>query len=85
MKTDELIAYFGSSEINELLNEMIDSSIVNGEEIIDLEATKSVFKEKIFDEVYRIIKNEKSLDTKKSVLEDYSNDYFEKLGIELSL
>lgn len=85
MRNDELIAYFGSAEINDLLTEMIDSSIVNGKEIIDLEATKRVFKENIFDEVYKIIQNEKSSDNKRAYLEDYSNFDYEKMWLELSV
>lgn len=75
MKKDELIAYFETEEVKELLTEMIDSSIEKSKVIVAIAETERVFRERVFDKIYFILQNEKVLNnfSKKDKEVDYNS------------
>ena len=75
MKKDELIAYFDTEEVKELLTEMIDSSIIKGKNRIAIPETERVFREIVFDKIYTLFQNEKVLNnlSKKDKEVDYNS------------
>jgi len=79
MKRDELIYFFGSEEVIELLTEKVDSSNIRGKIVVALGETEAVFRREFFNQIYNIIQAEKVQDKESLNQEDinYNNLDFE--------
>jgi len=81
MKKDELIAYFNTEEIGELLTELVDRSKIKGKIVVAVAETEQVFREKIFNKIYTLLQNEKVTD---KILIEEKIDYNSLLNFDIS-
>jgi hypothetical protein len=81
MNKDELMAYFNTEEIGELLTELVDRSKIRGKIVVAISETERVFREKVFNKIYTLLQNEKAID--KILIEEEIN-YNSLLDFDIS-